>query len=655
MVKWVTSGVGRRLQVAFILLLLLPSLVIGIFSYNTSKDRIQNDLANAAEGNVKFLNDLVTNTIENERKSVDFLSQSIHAGLYEGKQSPRVMEMIHRFQSTHPEVTSVYVGTEMGFLIADGADKLPPDYDPRKRPWYQKAMQDKGNVSISEPYLDAITNTIVVSIAKPLQDGSGVIGMDLNLASLNDSVKQTKIGERGYGFIVDQSKKIIVHPELKSGTATPGTMGDLLKNDSGRYTFEKDGEQKETFFVTNKSTGWKIAGTIQTAEIKESVQGIFLTMVITIVVSLLVGSIVTYLVILSITRPLKLLRDASDKISKGDLTERVSLDSKDELGQLGNHFNHMSESLQSVLHQVKERVDHLAVASEQLMASSQETAKATEHISGTVHEIALGSEEEAKNVESMSATIADMSGTLQEIAQHTHSTSASMAQTSAIASKGNETIRTAVQQMNFIQGSVDELANIIKHLNESVDQVGNFAGLITDISSQTNLLALNAAIEAARAGEHGRGFAVVADEVRKLAEQSAQSAGSVTELIEMIRNKMETALRSMEGSRREVAKGMEVVGDAGASFTQIYQSIGEVSQEIHEVSASVQQITANTEHVVRAIRSVTETVEQVSEGITEVSASTEEQLASMEEVAATASSLAKMAEELEEIVKQFKA
>jgi methyl-accepting chemotaxis protein len=656
MFKWVTSSVGRRLQIAFILLLLVPSLIIGMFSYNAAKNRIQDYMIGSAKGNIKFLNELIDKTIESEMKNVDFLSQSIDAGLYAGKQSPRVMDIIHRFQNIHPEITSAYVGTEAGILIADGTDKLPPDYDPRKRGWYQEAMRAKGKVVISEPYLDMLTNTIVVSIVKTVKDGTGVVGVDLNLTNLSTIVKQTKIGEQGYAFIVDKTKKIVVHPTLKSGMNIPEQiMGTLFEKESGEYTYLDKGEQKETFFATNKLTGWKVAGTIRIAEIKDGANTIFFTTVITILLSLLLGAILTYWIILSITRPLKLLSDASDKISRGDLTERISMDSKDELGQLGSHFNHMSESLQSVLHQVKEKVDHLAASSEQLMVSSQETTTATQHISITVQEIASGSEEEARNVENISQTISEMSDTLQQIAEHTQATSVSMAQTSDIASKGNEAIRTAVQQMNFIHDSVHELSDIIKHLNESVDQIGNFAKLITDISSQTNLLALNAAIEAARAGEHGRGFAVVADEVRKLAEQSTSSAEKVAELIRVIRSKMETALQSMEGSRREVAKGMEVVDNAGNSFIQIYESIDKVNHEIHEVSASVQQITASTEQIVTSIRSVTKTVEKVSEGINEVSASTEEQLASMEEVSATASSLAKMAEELEEIVKRFKA
>ncbi|MCP1354590.1 methyl-accepting chemotaxis protein [Aneurinibacillus migulanus] len=656
MMNWVAAGVGRKLQVAFILLLLIPSLVIGISSYHTAETRIQGDMDSSIESSTEFLNELINSTIESEMKNVDFLSQSITASLYAGKQSPQLMDMIHRFQNAHPEITSAYVGTETGILISDGNDTLPPDYDPRKRVWYQKAMQNKEKPSISEPYIDITTKAVVVSIAKPVKDGSGVVGIDLNLANLSDIVKRAKVGEQGYAFILDQTKKIIVHPTLKSGDPIQEqTMSTLFKKDAGAYTYIENSQEKETVFTTNKLTGWKIAGTIATAEIENGVQGIFLTTVLTIILSLLLGTVITYWVIQSITKPLKRLSTASEKISNGDLTERVDLKSKDELGQLGSHFNHMSESLQSVIHQVREKVESLAAASEQLMASSYETTKATEHISITVQEIAASSEEETKNVERMSGTITGMSETLQEIAQHTHATSASMAETSDIAAKGNEAIGTAVQQMNFIEGSVSELSHIIGHLHESMEQIDNFAKLITDISSQTNLLALNAAIEAARAGEHGRGFAVVADEVRKLAEQSSNSANSVTELIQLIRGKMETALRSMESSRKEVEKGIDVVTLAGESFTQIYGSINKVNHEVHEVSASVKHITASTAQVVTSIRSVTQTVEQVSAGISEVSASTEEQLASMEEVSATATSLARMAEELEGIVKQFKA
>ncbi|BAU28715.1 methyl-accepting chemotaxis sensory transducer with TarH sensor [Aneurinibacillus soli] len=654
MFNWMTTSVGRKLQVAFILLLLIPSLIIGTFSYHAAKNRIEADMMMSSMENVQSLNELITEEIEGQMKNVDDLSRSIDARMYTGRTSPIIMDVIHRFQSVHPEITSAYVGTVTGFLIADGADKLAPDYDPRKRDWYQNAIASKGEVVISEPYLDKISNTVVVGITKTLQDGSGVIGVDVNLTDLSNTVKHKRIGEHGYAFVVDRTKKVVVHPALKSGENIAESIASgLFEKESGEITYSDQGEARKLFFVTNKRTGWKIAGTMQMAEVQEGVQGIFWTTILTIFVSLLIGAMVMYVVIRSITRPLTQLRNAADKISKGDVTEEIFIHSKDEIGQLGEHFDEMRKVLQAVLHEVKEKVDHLAASSEELMVGSQETTRATEHISTTVLDIAGSSEEETKNVEKVSRIIAGMLQALQEIAKHTQGTSSAMVQTSDVAQEGKETIRVTVQQMGLINHSVQELSDIIKHLHTSVEEVGNFAKLITDISSQTNLLALNAAIEAARAGEDGRGFAVVADEVRKLAEQSSSSAEKVTDLIRDIKSKMDIALHSMDVSRGEVEKGLNVVGSAGSSFAQIYEAVDHVTQEIQQVAASVQEITTHTEQVVTSIRSVTRTVEKTSASITEVSASTEEQLASMQEVSATAASLTNMAEELERIVRKF--
>lgn len=654
MVKWMTTSVGRKLQIAFILLLLIPSLIIGLFSYNAAKNRIEADMMRASMDNVQSLNELITESIEGQMKNVDDLSRSIDARMYTGRTSPMVMDIIHRFQNTHPEVTSAYVGTSAGVLIADGADKLASDYDPRKRDWYENAMASKGNVVISEPYLDKITHTVVVGITRTLRDGSGVIGVDVNLMNLSNTVKQKKIGQHGYAFIVDGTKKVVVHPEIKSGENIAESIASkLFEQDSGSITYSDQDGAKQLFFVTNKRTGWKIAGTMQMTEVAEGVQGIFWTMLLTIGVSLLMGAMLMYVVIRSITRPLAQLQHAADKISKGDVTEEIVIDSKDEIGQLGEHFNEMRKALQTVLHEVKEKVDHLAASSEELMVGSQETTRATEHISTTVLDIATGSEEEVKNVEKVSKIIAGMSQALQEIAKHTQGTSSAMVQTSCIAQEGKETIRITVQQMDFINHSVQELSDIIKHLHTSIEEIGNFAKLITDISSQTNLLALNAAIEAARAGEAGRGFVVVADEVRKLAEQSSSSAEKVADLIHDITSKMDTALHSMDASKGEVEKGLTVVEGAGSSFTQIYEAVSRVTHEIQQVAVAVQEITAHTEQVVTSIHSLTRTVEKTSASITEVSASTEEQLASMQEVSATSASLTNMAEELEQIVRKF--
>ncbi|BCJ86548.1 hypothetical protein skT53_15330 [Effusibacillus dendaii] len=220
--------------------------------------------------------------------------------------------------------------------------------------------------------------------------------------------------------------------------------------------------------------------------------------------------------------------------------------------------------------------------------------------------------------------------------------------------EGNQAIRTAISQMNSIQNTVSGLAKVITGLGERSQEIGQIVEAITSIASQTNLLALNAAIEAARAGEHGRGFAVVADEVRKLAEQSSISAQQISELIATIQEETNKAVESMERGTKEVSEGITAVNLAGESFEQIGHSITDVSSQMQEVSAASKQMSTNSQQVIKSIDTISEITESTAAGAQNVSAASEEQLATMEEITASANALAQMAEELQKIVMKFK-
>lgn len=358
----------------------------------------------------------------------------------------------------------------------------------------------------------------------------------------------------------------------------------------------------------------------------------------------------------TITRPIERVAAQMQRIAEGDLArkERIHVKSKDEIGVLVDTADRMQQNLRQMVEQISDTATQVAAAAEQLSASAEQTGKSIEHIASAMEQMAAGADKQTHEVQETSRVIHDMSQQLYQIADNTSNMKANAGDMMEKSRTGGRDIKTSGEQMAFIQQNVNELSSVIKNLGERSQQVGQIIEVITDIASQTNLLALNAAIEAARAGEHGRGFAVVADEVRKLAEQSAESAQRITQIIDHIQLETNAAVTSMEKVSQEVTQGIEVVASAGQSFTQIQNAAAEVTKQIEQVTAAIQQMTVGAEHIVQSMNGISKIAVETSANTQNTSAATEEQAASMEEMMASSASLAQMAERLQMLVNNFK-
>lgn len=342
------------------------------------------------------------------------------------------------------------------------------------------------------------------------------------------------------------------------------------------------------------------------------------------------------------------------KISKGDLNvKEVSIDTNDELKDLSVAFNTMAGNLRAIIKQLAQNSIDVSNNAEQLTASAEQSSKASEQIAATIQQMAHGAvdqseqsavtAEAAKKILTSSQKIADNSLTATETSNLANET----------ASAGNEKIKSVIDQINILKEQMDATAKVTNKLNERSKEIGEIVEVITNIASQTNLLALNAAIEAARAGEHGRGFAVVADEVRKLAEGSASAANKITKMIEEIKEDTISTAENMEKGIEEVNLGTKLTQEAGAAFEDIVRVIQIVNEQINGIDNEIKDIVEQIKTVENLSGNITVIARQSSAGSQEVAAAVEEQTASLQEIVSSASVLSQMAVDLRDIVNKF--
>ncbi|GEL77731.1 methyl-accepting chemotaxis protein [Tenuibacillus multivorans] len=379
-----------------------------------------------------------------------------------------------------------------------------------------------------------------------------------------------------------------------------------------------------------------------------------LTTIIVSTIAAVIGIIAVLLFVRRITNKLTTVQDGLSSVAEGDLSHPVEVKSNDELGDLADSYNQMIDNMRGLISSVIDTSEQVAASSEQLSANADETTRASEQISGSIQEVSNGNEQQVENVTRSTNFVEDISNNIREISNRTERVTSSSVETSEKAGHGERVITQAVDQMESISSNVTNIGDVIKKLDERSNEIEQILQMINDISEQTNLLALNAAIEAARAGEHGKGFAVVADEVRKLAEQSSESTNQISTIIYEIRDQTKYAVESVEQGVLSVDEGRELVNRAGQSFNDISEAVTQVSSRMKEVNESITEIEERNESLVSSMDELNNYTDNTSTLAQEVASATEEQTASVEEVTSASSALAQMAQELQETAAKFK-
>lgn len=499
-------------------------------------------------------------------------------------------------------------------------------------------------------------------------DGKGYFWIDtdqgVNVVLLGrDTEGKSRINSK------DPSGRLFIQEMIQNGKKEGGGFTDLM--------FAKPGEStplpKRNYTVEYKPYHWVLGTGVwiddidamcaaKEAEAAAELKAQAIQMIACLVVLMVVFIAFAIWIGARISGPLQYVEGRLSTMGSGDFRknqgdkamEQEIVDRPDEIGSMARAMRKMQDNISDLMRKISESTEYVASASQELTSSAEQSSDVSESVANSVVNVASACAEQTTLVADASEQSENLQKYMDDFAVRLNSSTQQIQKTSDAAANGGATISEAVQQMQQIKEAVGKTAAVIGSLGESSKQIGAIVDAISAIAEQTNLLALNAAIEAARAGEHGRGFAVVADEVRKLAEQSREQAGEIANLIHGIQNESQNAVDVMQQGIEKVDGGTVAVDSAGATFNEIVTMVSEVAESSKRMAELVGDLKSGADHITEAIVSIDDKSRSVASEAESVSAATEEQTASMHEIATASRKLSEMAGDLQNAVVKFK-
>ncbi|UAL51657.1 MULTISPECIES: methyl-accepting chemotaxis protein [Metabacillus] len=654
----------NKLQVKitlFLALIIIAALsAVQIFSHFYLQSEMHEDAKRNGTGIIQQLKSNIELSLSDYEKSLIRFgkdNQLVRLLSEEGNEAD-VSQQFQTFLETNKQVSLIYAGSEKKSLFIRPSVELPEDFDPTTRPWYTLAKESPDKVVWTEPYEDAVKGSYIVTGAKAIVKNNeviGVIAFDLSLDAVNDIVNSVTVGYSGYSFLIDQKGIALSHPkEQGKDLSKLDFMKSVMENKKGLVEYVFESEDRMLYFETINGLNWKIGAVYKYDDLMETANTVSLTSTLITLAALFIAVVIGYFVSKSIANPIIRIGESAKAVAAGDLTLKVNVSNKDEVGTLAENFNTMVSEMKRMIKEVDLSITTINDSAENLSAVSEETMAASEQVAGAMEDVARGASEQTSDVENMNERTTSLSLKITKVNE-------SISHIQTLSAKSEHASYDGLEKLNVLQVkstvSNKELASVegvLSDLAGKIKQIEEVVTVISAISDQTNLLALNASIEAARAGESGKGFAVVAAEVRKLAEQSARATGRITETIFGIQQESIKAVDAMIRTKEMNNEQHKAVQNSGEAFQTIAVMMSELSQSISTVTEDIREMTLQKEQVIESIVNISAITEQSAAAAEEVNASTDEQLRALSTVADSAENLSEATKQLQELVKRFK-
>jgi len=540
-------------------------------------------------------------------------------------------------------------------------DSFGMEYYDDYSPWYSEPIEN-GNTLWTFPYESAAGGIITSYVTPVTKNGEiiALVGMDLYLDSVAQTLAEVKLFETGYLYLMHPDGRTMVHPRVEFGAniLDQGDFQFLLdemnNNHTGFTSYDRDDGAGVVAAYSHLDNGWIVASSVPESEVLKILNMILKILAGIAVFAVIIAFIAARIVGNGISKPVLEVLQATEKIKDGDFTVQVSVKSKDETMLLANGLNEMTLSVKGLIGEARGVSQEMLDAASNLASMAEETNATVDQVASTVQEISKGTQDTARDAETGASVAGEINHKFDTLMEN----SSAMKSNAEVAIEMNKTGLAALEVLkeksDISKASNEKVISAVGSLDTRASAITNIIATISSIAEQTNLLALNASIEAARAGEAGRGFAVVADEIRKLAEDSSSATNEIREIVTSIQQESKDTVKIMNEVSEISNEQNEAVGNVTDSFNQIFTSVEGITDQIEVVATELDGLSNNKDEIVGIVSNISAVSEETAAGTEQVSHSMDEQSKAVEEVARNAERLNELSIELNNQIDIFK-